>query len=147
MSTYPRRVVYGVAVAAAVTLWTVGASVNAQTVYRSGQSVQPVYEGWSKNADGSFTMWFGYLNRNYEETPHIPIGPDNYFEPGPVDQGQPTFFYPRRQNFLFGVTVPADWGDKDLVWTMNHAGQAFTAMGSLWATWARRSPPAVTDPT
>ena len=80
--------------------------------------MQPVYEGWNRNDDGSYTLWFGYLNRNYEEEPHVPAGPDNFFAPGPEDRGQPTHFYPRRQNFVFGVEVPADWGDKDLVWTV-----------------------------
>ena len=32
--------------------------------YNSGQDIQPVFEGWSQNADGSFAMHFGYLNRN-----------------------------------------------------------------------------------
>ncbi len=136
MKAYPRRMVCGVALAAAVALWGGGVPADAQTVYRTGQSVQPVFEGWSQNTDGTFTMWFGYLNRNYEERPHIPVGPNNHFAPGPVDRGQPTHFYPRRQNFLFGVTVPADWGDKDLVWTMSHKDQVYTAIGSLWATWA-----------
>ncbi len=45
--------------------------------YNSGQDVQPVFEGWSKNADGSFNMHFGYLNRNYVETPAIPVGVNN----------------------------------------------------------------------
>ena len=35
--------------------------------YARGQSLQPVFEGWEKNADGTFSMWFGYLNRNDEE--------------------------------------------------------------------------------
>ncbi|HJN44044.1 MAG TPA: hypothetical protein QF572_07685 [Vicinamibacterales bacterium] len=129
MKAYPRRMVCGVALAAAVALWGGGVPADAQTVYRTGQSVQPVFEGWSQNTDGTFTMWFGYLNRNYEERPHIPVGPNNHFAPGPVDRGQPTHFYPRRQNFLFGVTVPADWGDKDLVWTMSHKDQVYTASG------------------
>ncbi len=136
MRTDSRRVACGVALAALVALSVAGSPAGAQTVHRSGQSVQPVYEGWSENADGSFTMWFGYLNRNYEESPHISVGSGNFFEPGPPDRGQPTFFYPRRQNFVFGVTVPADWGDEDLIWTMSHEGQAYTAVGSLWATWA-----------
>jgi len=32
----------------------------------SGQGVAPVYEGFDINADGSYNMWFGYMNRNYE---------------------------------------------------------------------------------
>ena len=108
----------------------------AQTLHHSGQSVQPVYEGWSPNPDGTYTMWFGYMNRNYEEQPHIPVGPANYLDSGPEDRGQPTFFYPRRQFFVFGVEVPADWGqDRDLVWTVTAHGQSRTAIGSLWATW------------
>lgn len=112
-----------------------GGEARAQTLHRFGQSVQPVYEGWNRNDDGSFTLWFGYLNRNYEEEPHVPAGPDNFFAPGPEDRGQPTHFYPRRQNFVFGVEVPADWGDKDLVWTVRAHGQEFTALGSLWDSW------------
>ncbi|MEE2635850.1 MAG: hypothetical protein VYE68_01280 [Acidobacteriota bacterium] len=116
-------------------LWSDAPGALAQTVYRSGQSVQPVYEGWNENQDGTFTMWFGYLNRNYEETPIVPVGPDNHFSPGPTDRGQSAFFYPRRQNFVFSVTVPANWGDQDLVWTVIHDGTAYTAVGSLWPTW------------
>jgi hypothetical protein len=35
-----------------------------QTKFQSGQDVVPSYEGWLQNADGTFTMVFGYLNRN-----------------------------------------------------------------------------------
>ena len=42
---------------------TSGASapdVYSNTVrYNRGQSIQPVFEGWSRNPDGSFAMWFG----------------------------------------------------------------------------------------
>jgi hypothetical protein len=48
----------------------------------SGQGVAPVYEGFDINADGSYNMWFGYMNRNYEEELDIPVGPENTFEPG-----------------------------------------------------------------
>jgi hypothetical protein len=30
----------------------------------TGQSITPAYEGWYKNADGSFTLLVGYYNRN-----------------------------------------------------------------------------------
>ena len=30
----------------------------------SGQGVAPVYEGFDINQDGSYNMWFGYMNRN-----------------------------------------------------------------------------------
>ena len=63
-------------------------------------------------------MVFGYLNRNYQEQPHVPVGSHNFFEPGDTDRRQPTHFYNRRQSFVFEVQVPADWGDKDLIWTV-----------------------------
>jgi hypothetical protein len=103
----------------------------AQTMYRSGQSVQPVYEGWERNPDGTYTMWFGYMNRNYVEEPHLPIGEQNHFSPGPADRGQPTHFYTRRQLFMFSTVLPAEWGDQELVWTIRHEGQDYTAVGRL----------------
>lgn len=129
------RARWGLAVTLAAAVWAGAGAGQAQTLHRTGQSVQPVYEGWNRNPDGSFTMWFGYLNRNYEEEPHVPAGADNRFAPGPPDRGQPTHFYPRRQNFVFGVRVPADWGDRDLVWTLTANGATYEAIGSLWDTW------------
>ena len=108
-----------------------GATAAAAQTYHSGQNLQPVFEGWEQNADGSFNMVFGYLNRNYEEHLNIPIGSDNYFQPGDADRGQPAFFYPRRQRFTFRVRVPADWGDKELVWTVTAHGRTDRAVGWL----------------
>ena len=114
---------------------SLGSLAFAQERWNRGQNVQPVFEGWERNADGSFDLVFGYLNRNYEEQPVIPVGPNNSMEPGNADQGQPTHFYPRRQQFAFKVRVPADWGDKDLVWTVMHNGRTDKAFGSLWPIW------------
>ena len=125
------------AVVFASVMWVSGSHpADTQTLYTIGQSVQPVYEGWERRPDGSFDMVFGYLNRNYVEEPEVPIGTLNSFSPGPADRGQPTHFYPRRQSFVFRVTVPADWGEKtDLVWTVTHNGLTAKAVGSLWPVW------------
>src|ERR1044071_871288 len=88
-----------------------------QVKYARGQDVVPVYEGWLKNSDGSFTFVFGYFNRNWQEELVIPAGAANKLEPGPADRGQPTYFLPRRQSWVFRVQVPGDWGSKELVWT------------------------------
>jgi hypothetical protein len=102
--------------------------------YARGQSVQPVFEGWSRNPDGSFAMWFGYLNRNYEERLTIGVGPDNGFNG--EDMGQPELFEPRRARFAFKVDVPATFPkDKDLVWTLKANGVTLKAYGSLWPVW------------
>ena len=104
--------------------------------YNNGQTVQPAFEGWSRNPDGSFALWFGYLNRNYQETPDVEVGPDNGFGAGGEDLGQPTHFLIRRQKTVFKVTVPADWPkDKDVVWTLKTHGTALKAYGSLWPVW------------
>ena len=99
--------------------------------YASGQNVSPAFEGWEKNDDGSFNMMFGYMNRNWEEEPVVPLGPDNCLSPGPCDQGQPTRFLPRRNRFVFKVRVPADWGKKELVWTLTTKGKTERAFASL----------------
>ena len=106
-----------------------------QMRYMSGQNVVPVYEGWERNADGTFSMVFGYLNRNYEEEVDVPVGADNRFEPLEVDQGQPAHFYTRRQQFMFKVRVPKDWGQKDVVWTVTAHGRTEKAFGTLAAVW------------
>jgi hypothetical protein len=104
--------------------------------YNSGQSVVPVYEGWERVADGSFNMVFGYLNRNHVQEVRLPVGPLNSFEPGPADRGQPSYFYPRENHFLFRVNVPADWDrKKELVWTLAANGKTEQARATLLDIW------------
>ncbi len=111
-----------------------------QTKFARGQDVQPTYEGWIRNADGSATMVFGYLNRNWEEELAIPAGPDNKLEPGEVDRGQPTYFLPRRQAFVFrvqgaeglgaegaGVVGDGAWQDREGVRAVAAGGGNFRA--------------------
>jgi len=117
-------------------LWLVcSAPALAQIQNASGENIVPVFEGWERNADGSFAMVFGYMNRNYEEQLDIPIGPENSLSPGEPDQGQPTHFYRRRQQFVFKVRVPKDWGQKDLVWTLTARGKTEKAHGKLLPIW------------
>jgi hypothetical protein len=103
---------------------------NAQT-YRKGQHVEPAYEGWRPNPDGTFSFMFGYMNENWEEEPNVPVGENNFFAPGDADRGQPTHFLPRRNRFNFEVVVPADWGDRELVWTLNVNGVERKAYATL----------------
>jgi hypothetical protein len=95
-----------------------------------GQNIAPVYEGWYQNADGTYDLVFGYYNRNWEEI-DAPIGPHNTIEPGGPDRGQPTRFYPRRMRFLFRVTVPKDFGNKEVVWTLTTNGRTERAYATL----------------
>jgi hypothetical protein len=110
------------------------ASQLANLRHWSGQGVAPVYEGFDINADGSFNMWFGYMNRNYEEEIDLPVGADNAFEPG-LDRGQPTHFTTRRHKDVFKVTVPKDFGEKQLVWKLNVHGQPQQVVATLKPVW------------
>lgn len=87
-----------------------------------GQSVSPVYEGWYLLPDGDIAASFGYFNRNYVEEVHIPVGPNNRVQPGAADQGQPTWFFPRRQIGLFVITIPAGTTG-DVTWTLTSRGE------------------------
>jgi hypothetical protein len=102
---------------------------------QSGDSVQPVFDGWQRNADGTISMWFGYMNRNRQEIVDVPIGPANNFNMN-VDSGQPTHFYTRRHQYAFKITVPKDWSkDKKLIWTLTAHGETCTATGWLQPEW------------
>src|SRR6202790_5729335 len=106
-----------------------------EPLHESGQSVTGAYEGWFKNPDGSFSILFGYLNRNLKEELDIPVGPNNRIDPGGADQGQPTHFLPRRQWGLFTVTVPENFGTDKLTWTLVANGQTTAVPAHLDARW------------
>jgi hypothetical protein len=116
---------------AAVLLVIETTSAQTRYMFLKGESVHPAYEGWWPNPDGSFTMFFGYMNSNWEEEFDVPVGPANNLEPGGPDQGQPTHFYPRRNLFLFTIRVPKDFGTKELIWTLTTHGKTLKAYASL----------------
>ena len=126
-------------VLAVCALFLAASAVRAQVQYARGQNVAPVFEGWERNPDGTFSMVFGYLNRNYEEEVDIPVGPANSVAVGsrtPGDHGQPTHFYPRRQRFLFRVVVPKDWDKQEkVIWTLTSYGRTDQAKGWLQPEW------------
>ena len=100
--------------------------------YTRGQNVAPAYEGWEQDADGTKYFLFGYMNRNWEEEIDVPVGPDNGFNIGGADQGQPTHFLPRRNRFVFRVRVPNGFSEKDeLVWTLTTYGKTEKAYATL----------------
>ena len=130
--------------------------LDTQIQYNRGQNVAPLYEGWIRNPDGTVDMWFGYLNKNYEEVLHVPVGPDNRIEPGGPDRGQPAVFLPRRreggavarrENYVFRVSLPADFGEDDeVVWTVTAHGRTDRAVGTLLDLYALQGPPGGNTP-
>ncbi len=112
-------------------LMLVCAPTHAQLSYSKGQHIEPAYEGWEQLEDGSYNFIFGYMNNNWQEEIDLPVGDSNQFSPGPADRGQPTHFLPRRNRFIYKVNVPADWGDKELVWTLTSHGVTKRAYATL----------------
>jgi len=111
------------------------AQLPSEPLHEAGQSVTDAFEGWFRNQDGTYSMLLGYFNRNLKEELDIPIGPDNSIEPGGPDQGQPTHFLTRRQWGMFTVTVPADFGNKKLTWTIVAHGKKTEVPVSLNPLW------------
>lgn len=81
-----------------------------------GGSVTPAYDGWYENADGSKTLLIGYYNRSWEQSLDVPVGPNNRFEPGDPDRGQPTHFLPNRNFGMFSIVVPKAMSATDRLW-------------------------------
>jgi hypothetical protein len=117
--------------ASTVAMLFFGLAAQAQQTYRSGQHIEPAFEGWRQLEDGSYDLYFGYHNENWEEHLYVPIGENNRFSPGEADRGQPTFFLPRRNRFTFTVNVPEDFGDRELAWTVEVNGVERIAYGTL----------------
>ncbi|MXY15980.1 MAG: hypothetical protein F4Y57_02985 [Acidobacteria bacterium] len=109
---------------------------NLQLLRPSGGPVIPIFEGWYQHPDGSYELSFGYFNVNTEEVLEIPIGPDNFIEPSRYDGLQPTHFLPmpegdRRHWGVFTVSVPADFGEQDVVWTLRVDGRTYSVPGRV----------------
>ena len=80
-------------------LWSVSAGPTAleaqgrrplQPYPSFGLPVSPFMEGWYNNGDGTYSISFGYWNRNREEVVEIPVGEDNSIVPAQFDGMQPT---------------------------------------------------------
>lgn len=109
-----------------------------QLKYDSGQTIQPIFQGWSRKADGTIDMHFGYLNRNYSDELNIPIGADNFIDMAGLDniQNQPTYFHTRENRDIFTVNVPADFGPRrEIVWRLTTQGETLEAVGWLQSEW------------
>jgi hypothetical protein len=121
-----RLIVAALATIVAAGGWVVAGTAQQlplQPTKERGANVTAAYEGWYPNPDGTFTLLIGYFNRNRVEILDIPVGPNNRIEPSGPDYGQPTHFLPRRQWGVFTITVPKDFGNKKLTWTLTANGE------------------------
>jgi hypothetical protein len=127
--------VWALALVAAAAAAAPLAAQSLSPVSSRGRTVTPAFEGWYPNKDGTFSISFGYYNRNADEVLDIPIGPDNFVSPGEPNQGQPSRFYTKRHWGVFAVRVPADFGDRKVVWTVRIRGEVYAIAGSLKPDW------------
>lgn len=113
-----------------------GAQFDIDLLRPSGGPVVPFFEGWQPNSDGSYELVFGYFNVNTEQVIDIPLGEANFIEPVQYDGSQPTHFQPvpqgdRRHWGVFTVRVPADFGDRTVVWTLRNGDRTFSVPGRI----------------
>jgi len=124
----------------AVIVLAIAARLGAQNLplepfHNSGQSVTAAFEGWFQNPDETYSILLGYYNRNQQQELDIPIGPENRIEPGGPDRGQPTHFLAGRQWGVFTITVPKDFGDQKLTWTLTANSQTTAIPVGLSPLW------------
>jgi len=122
-------------VALAIPAFACAQGLPLEPLHDSGQSVTAAFEGWFRNQDGSFSILFGYYNRNQKQDMDIPVGPNNQIEPGGPDRGQPTHFLTGRQWGVFTITVPKDFGTGKLTWTLVSRGQTMAVPAGLDPLW------------
>ena len=118
---------------------------NAAPLRASGQNVIPLFDGWFPNADGTYTLCFGYFNMNTEQSLDVPLGDGNRIEPAIYDGSQPTHFDPvpkptltrlfRHHWCVFSIIVPADFGDSEVIWTLESQGDKLSVPGWLLPTY------------
>src|SRR6185436_17274150 len=87
---------------------------------QQNQPIYPVYDGFYKNPDGSYTLSFAYFSHN-ADTVTIPPGPANQFAQAPADRMQPTVFLPGHWRFQCVMVVGPDF-DGRLTWTLSYGG-------------------------
>ena len=119
--------VRAIAFAAMVLLATVAHAQQNQPIY-------PVYDGFLKNPDGSYTLSFAYFSHNADVVA-VPPGPNNGFIPAPGDRLQPTTFKPGHWRFQCVMVVGPEFDGK-MRWTLGYAGTSTgTSERMLQSNW------------
>ena len=93
----------------------------------AAQPTQPIYlqyDGFVRNATGTFALSFGYFNQNNADVTIEP-GDANLFSPAPADRNQPIAFLKGRHRFACSMVVDGSF-DGRLQWTLTFAGRTQT---------------------
>ena len=101
---------------------------------QQNQPIYPVYDGFLKNPDGSYTLSFAYFSHNADVVT-VPPGPANTFAPTPGDRQQPTAFKPGHWRFQCVMVVGPEFDGK-MKWTLAHGGTSTgTSERMLQSNW------------
>ena len=101
---------------------------------QTSTSVFPVYDGFTRNDDGTLLLTFAYFNHN-RTTVTIPPGPDNRFLTGEPDRGQTTTFLPGHHRWQCIMIVDGDF-DGVLRWHLAHGDEThLTSESMLQYSW------------
>lgn len=116
---------------------TLSYAQTTQQIFDAGQerqAIYPVYDGFTRNDDGSLTLSFAYFSHNADPVT-IPLGPENAFSTGPRDRGQPTTFLPGHHRWQCVMVVDSNFDGK-LQWMLSHAGATWqTSAAMLQYNW------------
>lgn len=85
--------------------------------------LRPTLECVTDNGDGTYTAHFGYVNE--DAGTEFPLGPNNRFDPAPMDRGQPVTFASGRTPPWPQAAFPVVFDGAPLTWTLN--GRTVTA--------------------
>ena len=96
------------------------AQVRPPAPFEKPPALQPVYDGWYRNPDGTLSFSFGYINRT-DKPIELPAGPNNTFNVPPAGHGQTTVFQPGTERYVFSVVMPKDF-NQNLMWTLVYDG-------------------------
>ena len=97
-----------------------GAPLTIAVRAQQNQPIYPVYDGFLKNPDGSYTLSFAYFSHN-ADTVTVAPGPANSFAPTPGDRLQPTTFKPGHWRFQCVMVVGPEFDGK-MKWTLTYGG-------------------------
>lgn len=99
------------------------------------QPIYPAYDGFVKNADGSYTIAFAYFSHN-AETVTVPSGPGNMFSSGAANRMQPTVFKPGHWRFQCVMVVGPEFDGK-LSWNLTYpeGKKTGTSQNMLQSNW------------
>lgn len=101
---------------------------------QQNQPIYPVYDGFLKNPDGSYTLSFAYFSHNADIVT-VPPGSANTFAPTPGDRMQPTTFKPGHWRFQCVMVVGPEFDGK-MKWTLAYAGTSTgTSERMLQSNW------------